>query len=317
MSTEAQPLNKKQIREVLAEGKINHHGRGRTAAEKQRDYAEYYERKKIVFEAEDRNEEYLVLFLASDGNNPNKEKKFYNMGGNSALIYAYDIGPMIGRNNVIIKPDLDNGYYKFKRGMVSVADLALLTEKLKQVGIERVPRDNDDLIVYFKLKRKYSKDDIKGLIAMHRDEVKEVNKILYTNVVFPDIHKQTMDLRTTVYHKLLKIARTDREILQDKILGPVFAITDTYALMAHGDMDVREAGEKMVVNIDILMDRMSMIMDLQLLEISSMARMGKIAAGLRNLVVGKMVNYRAPSGDNKSGAIEDSGEAKKSETGGK
>ena len=82
----------------------NHRGRGRTPADKREAAARYNERKKIVFEAEERNFEHLVLFLASDGDNPNTKKKFYIMGGNSAIIYAYDIAPRIGRKNVMLRP---------------------------------------------------------------------------------------------------------------------------------------------------------------------------------------------------------------------
>ena len=268
----------------------NHRGRGRTPADKREAYARYNERKKIVFEAEERNFEHLVLFLASDVYNPNTKKKFYIMGGNSAIIYAYDIAPRIGRKNVMLRPDLDNGYYKFKHGVTAVADLVLLTEKLQEIGIERVPTKNNDLIVYFRLKRKYENAEIKSLLKVHRDEVKEMNKILYTNVVFPDIHRQTMELRTVVYHKMIKMARTDREILQDRILDPVFAISDAYTLMAHGDIEVISAGVRMVEEIDILMDRVAMLSDMEFWDVAACARVGKIAAGLKNLVVGKMVN---------------------------
>ena len=73
-------------------------------------------------------------------------------------------------------------------------------------------------------------------------------------------------------------------------MEPVFALTDTYALMAHGDKEVKEAGLEMAVALDILMDRVGMLMDLEFFDVTSTARVGKIAAGLKNLVVGKMVN---------------------------
>ena len=294
-------LNKQEARRVMAEEELNrkpnHRGRGRTPAEKRESYARYNERKKIVFEAEERNNEYLVLFLASDGDIPNIKKKFYNMGGNSAIIYAYDIAPRIGRKSVVLRPDLDNGYYKFKDGMTSISDLELLTEKLAEIGIERMPIANNDLIVYFRLNRKYEKSEIKAMLKVRKDEIKAMNKILYTDVVFPDIHKQTMELRTVVYRKLLKVSRTDREVLQDWILGPVFAMSDAYTLMAHGDKEVATAGAEMVQAIDILMDRVAMLADMEFVDVTSAARMGKIAAGLKNLVVGKMVNRKSGSGD--------------------
>ncbi|MBQ3441589.1 hypothetical protein IJG27_04785 [Candidatus Saccharibacteria bacterium] len=292
----AEPLGKAAVRQKMASEDLtdkprpNHRGRGRTPAEKREVYARYNERKKIVFEAEERNTEYLVLFLASDGENPEQKKKYYVMGGNSAIIYAYDIAPRIGRKSVVLRPDLDNGHYKFKHGVTSISDLELLTAKLGELGIERMPIKNNDLIVYFRLKRKYEKDEIKALLKVHRDELKEMNKVLYTDVTFPDIHKQVMELRTVVYHKMIKMVRTDREVLQDKILEPVFKISDAYTLMAHGDREIHASGVEMAEALDILMDRVAMLSDLEFWDVATCARVGKIAAGLKNLVVGKMVN---------------------------
>ena len=288
----AEVLNKQEVRKLMAEETPtpNHRGRGRTRGEIKQDYARYNERKRKVFEAEETNFEHLILFLASDGENPNNKKKFYVMGGNSAVIYAYDIAPRIGRKDVTLRPDFDNGFYKFKNGVTSISNLELLTEKLKEIGIERLPAKGDGTIVAFRLNRKYEKSEIMALIEVRRDEVKEMNQILYTNVTFPDIHKQVMGLRTTLFRKLIRMSRTEREILQDKILEPVFEISDAYALMAHGDMGVASAGIKMRDELDILLDRVAMVADLELFSVTSAARVGKIAAGLKNLVVGKMIN---------------------------
>lgn len=123
--SESENLNKKEIRRRLAEEDLtpNHRGRGRTRGEIRRDYRRYEERKKIVVEAEKRNHTHLVLFLASDGENPEQEKKFYHMGGNSAIFYAYDIAPRIGRKDVSIRPDLDSTRQKFKKGITTISIL--------------------------------------------------------------------------------------------------------------------------------------------------------------------------------------------------
>lgn len=292
--SEADELGKKDVRKVLAEEKINpnHRGRGLSAAEKKRIYADYYKRKRIVFEAESRNNQYLVLFLASDGKIPGKEKKFYRMGGNSAIIYAYDIAPMIGRRQAEIKPDFDLGDCKFRRGMVSIGDLPLLTTLLEQKNIKRVERENDnDDVVYFKLNRVYSDDDIKALLEMHRNEREELNKIVYANVVFPDVHSKLLTLKTMTYRKVMKLDRSDRAVLQDRLLDPVLNLSAIYSQMAHNDLDVHEAAMRMMGEIDIFFDRLSFISELDLIEISSIVRLGKTATELKLLVKGKMLNY--------------------------
>ncbi len=286
---EGEILNSKDARARMASERPNHRGRGRTQSEIRKVYEEYNKRKRLAFEAMGRSKSHLVLYLASDGDNPNTTKKFYNLGGDSAVIYAYDIAPRIGKKDVILRPDLDGTSIKFKY-VTSIANLPVLTEKLKEIGVNRVPSKSGDQVVYFDLKQKYDKDQIHALLQAHRDEVAELNKILFTGVVFPDIHVLILDIREAVYHKIMKMNRADREVLESEILKPVFRLADLNALIQHGDIELAEGGKEMIKAIDILYDRVKMVEGLDLWELSSCARVGKMAAGLRNLVVGKIVN---------------------------
>ena len=296
MVSKTEDLNKQAVRKELNKNhddsapRPNHRGRGRTQAEKRKNYAEYLKRKKIVFEAEERNFEHLVLFLASDGTNPEKKRKFYIMGGNSAIIYTQEIAPRIGRKNATLRPDLDIGEYTFKYGVAAIADLEQLTEKLAEIGVKKVEKSSNDLIVYFKLKRKYEKDEIKQMLKAREKDIKEMNRILYATVVYPDINKLVMMLKTTVYHKVKQMNREDRELLRDMILEPAFSVANTYTMMAHGEKPELEAAGAMMEELDILMDRVLTLGDLQLWDISTCARVGKMAAELRVLVKGKIIN---------------------------
>lgn len=62
----------------------NSRGRGRSEAEKRESYARYRANKKKAMELEERNTRHLILFPASDADT--NAEKFYNMGGNSAII---------------------------------------------------------------------------------------------------------------------------------------------------------------------------------------------------------------------------------------
>ena len=282
-----QEARDKMVSEQLAGS--NHRGRGRTQAEIKRDYAEYNRRKRIAFEAMAKTKKHLVLYLASDGNNPNKKKKFYNMGGDSAIIFAYDLAPRTGKKDVVLRPDLDGTSVKFKY-VVSITNLPAWIEKFKKIGVIRVPADNGDTIIYFELQEEYDRDKINMLLKMHRDEVAELNKILFTEKVYPDIHMSILEIREVVYHKLMKMSRDNRVVLQEEILKPVFRLADLNTLMQHGDMETLEAGKEIVKAVDILYDRIKMVEGLGLWELSSCARLGKLAAGLRQQVVGKIIN---------------------------
>lgn len=283
-------INKIKVRETLV--KANHRGRGRTDAEKKRDYAEYRERKKKVYEFEKKDTNHLMLFLASDGKRPDQKKKFYIMGGKSAVVYVFEIAPRIGRKSAELKPDTDiDSECKFKHVAV-IANLPVLTDKLKEIGIKRVPVKGikDDSIVSFELLQKYEPNDIKQMLKTYNAEIVELNNILYPKVLYPDIHKQILMLKTTVYHKTKNLPHEHREILQDKILNPVFLLVDTYAMMTHDCMDEVEAANEILKQASIMRERVSLMQELQLWEVSTCAKIGKILAEINILTKGKIIN---------------------------
>lgn len=86
-------LSKKEVRAVVY-ADINHRVSGRTPKEKREQYARYRKIKKRAQDFESTNQQYLVLFPASDIN-LNKIEKFYNMGWFSAKLEFLVSGPTI------------------------------------------------------------------------------------------------------------------------------------------------------------------------------------------------------------------------------
>ena len=95
----------------------NSRGRGRSEAEKRESYARYRANKKLAMQLETRNTRYLILFPASDADT--NAEKFYNMAGNSAIIYCHEIGPRLKRKPVL-RRDMDLGPDRFHSGVCSV-----------------------------------------------------------------------------------------------------------------------------------------------------------------------------------------------------
>ena len=297
MTEKAEPLGKKAVRASFAGdagGELprqNHRLRGMTKREKKREYAEYAKRKKVVYDFEQRNTKYLVLFLASDGNNPEKKQKFYLMGGNSAMIYAYDIAPRIGRKTPAIRSDLDFTDERFEDGMCSIMGIETLEDKLAGIGIHRDKKyDKKDLIIFFKLNHEYTKDDIKQMSKIRKNEIKKVNTTLFAKVIYPDVHKLILSLQASIYHKTMNISRDHREVLREQILGPMFTLANEYTLMAHGARDELEAGNRMLDAIYILMMRVRFLQDLELWDVATCAKIGKELAMLEITIKGKIIN---------------------------
>ena len=167
----------------------NSRGRGRSEAEKRESYARYRANKKKAMELEERNTRHLILFPASDADT--NAEKFYNMGGNSAIIYCHEIGPRLKRKPVL-RRDMDLGGERFHSGVCSISNLAVLEQKLMEIGVKR-QEDYGDLVI-FKLARGYPKDEIREMLKQEQAKLDSLNKLLYAEVLFPDIHRQLIEL---------------------------------------------------------------------------------------------------------------------------
>ena len=282
-------LNKKEVREELRGGH-NSRGRGRSEAEKRESYARYRENKKKVIELEARNKEYLILWPASDVDT-NEKNKFYNMGGNSAIIYVHEIAPRIGRKNATLRHDLDLGTEKFHSGFCSIANLELLQNKLKMIGIKRVKVKAMPELVFFKLNRSYEHDEIKMMLREEQKRLDELNSLLYSKVLFPEIHRLMLDLIKLVPSKVKNMPdKVYRGMFGDRAVEAVLKLNEIYTQMAHGDMEELVAGKEMLITLDVLAVRISALNESQQWEVSSLIRIAEKICMLRQLITGKIIN---------------------------
>lgn len=284
-------LSKAEARQIMAEEKSGKKSRGRSDAEKAKDYRRYEDRKRAAREAMKKTTDHLVLVLASDGERPDQKKKFYVLGDNSAFIYAYDLAPRMGRKKVNLRPDLDPTETHFSK-VTMIVDLDKFTKEMEKIGAKRIPSKAGDLIVYFKLPHEYTEEMIRNLRKMYEDEIKELNDICFTDKVYPSVHTLIHNIRDMMYHKLMRIDRTHRELFWQRMMDPVFMLSDTNTLAQHGDISAEEAGTEMLRAIYLLYDRISMAQELDLFEISTCAKIGQATAKLKNIVMGEIVNSK-------------------------
>ena len=287
-------LNKKEVREALhgditISEQLNRRGRGRTPAEKRAAYAKYNKLKKKVVELEKTNTKYLILFPASDAD-VNEKYKFYNMGGNSAIIYCHEIGPRIKRTPTL-RRDMDNGNdnEKFHSGICSIADLSKLESKLKEIGIERIATKNEDLVV-FGLRREYLAREIREMLKEEQKRLDNLNKLIYSKVLYPDIHRQILELKRIIPAKIKNMDKTYRGVVGMKLIDSLVDLIEIYSQMAHGDLEQKEAGRTMMLKLDLMLAIVSMLNELKLWEVSACVRVATVIVGLKKLIKGKILN---------------------------
>lgn len=284
-------LNKSEIRKVLHGNNsvYNKRGRGRSPEERRKSYAKYRETKKRAIELERTNTKYLILWPASD-KDINKEHQFYNMGGTSAIIYVHEIGPRIKRKPVL-RHDMDNGNKneKFYSGICSVADLTKLTEKLKTINIERAKIEDEDL-VFFKLNREYSANEVREMLKQEQKRIDALNKVIYSKVLHPDIHKQVLELKKLIPPKIKNMDKTYRDVVGMEMIRTLMNLIRLYSQMAHGDIEEKEGAQKMMLEADMILEEISLLNELKLWEVVFCVRVADITNGMRQLLKGKILN---------------------------
>lgn len=280
-------ISKQKVREALY-GEHNSRGRGRSQAEKRKSYGEYRDRKKKVYEFEATNTQYLALYPASDKDT--NKKKFYNMGGTSAIIYVHEIGPRIGRKPVL-RTDLDNGKdnEKFRSGITSIADLGALEVKLAEIGIKRVKTKDQDLIL-FKLKREYPASEVKAMLREESKRIENLNKLIYSNVLYPDVHRQILELKKLIPVKVKNMDKTYRETIGYKMIDALMGTVTAYSQLAHGDIPEVEGAKRILLETDVMLSVVGIFAELQLWELSTCIRLAENIAGLRQLTKGRIIN---------------------------
>lgn len=63
-------------------------------------------------------------------------------------------------------------------------------------------KDDDDLII-FKLHREYPKEEVREMLKQEQKDLDNLNKLLYSKVLYPDIHRQMIELKKScqlLYH---------------------------------------------------------------------------------------------------------------------
>ena len=226
-------LNMSEVRKILHD-EHNARCRGRSDAEKRVSYDNYRRTKKKVIELERKNLGYLILFPASDKDT--NKRKFYNMGGNSAIIYVHELAPRIKRK-AVLRRDMDscNDDEKFHCGICSVLDIDGLETRLAEIGVKRLDMQGE--LIFFKLAREYSRDEIRNMLKIEQKRLDALNKVLYSNVLYPDIHRQILELKRIIPSKVKNMDKIYREIIGQEAIKSLMILVKYYTQMAHGDIN--------------------------------------------------------------------------------
>lgn len=130
-------------------------------------------------------------------------------------------------------------------------------------------RINHGDLVIFKLAREYPKDEIREMLKQEQVRLDALNKLIYSEVLFPDIHRQIIELKRLVPAKVKNMDKTYRDVIGIRIMEPLMEVVRNYTEMAHGDVDAKTAGGKMMLELDMMLAEISILDELKLWGIST------------------------------------------------
>ena len=271
----------------------NHRDRGLTRGEKRKARDAYTRRKAQVYEVEQDNHKLLIIFKASSVSR-RIESQYYILGGNSAVIFAGDIGGRLNRSPKL-RADTDNGKYKFENGVVFVRNLPKLMKELEALGLKRQKLSKqwaDDEIVCYRLNREYTDAEIRGILKEREAELEKNNNTIYPKVVYPEVHKYIITISDYMLPKVIRLDSNCREVIGRDIANTVMKLTKTYSRMMRGEMSNGEGRYELLCIVDDLFALVKIMMDLGKWELSSCARMGEQIDKLRRAIKATITQER-------------------------
>ncbi|MDO4508147.1 MAG: hypothetical protein Q4B65_02055 [Candidatus Saccharibacteria bacterium] len=269
--------SKKEVREYL--------NRGSTVENRDR-YRKYRATKKRVFELEAVNRKHLYFFPASDFET--NKKKFYIVGGASAIILTQELAPRM-KIKKQLRRDNDLGDYKFYNGVCSTSDIESLAKKLAEIGVKREKGEDEDGLIIFKLAREYEKAEVREMLKRSELELEKLNQLVYPEIVFPDVHKLALKLKREIPPKMSKLPVYYRDTFGRDFYRALSDLTNAYVFLTRGHFTREEAGDKIILSIDKMLNIVSSLNEIRAWEISTCARISALLVDLQALVKGKIL----------------------------
>lgn len=192
--------------------------------------------KEIVFAMERDNYDKIIAFASSQG--------YYKLGGNSALMYYYDIAKKIGRSPTL---HIDFDFYStFRDGIVSIRPIEKFVVDMERNGYKAIEELEDGRIIVFSMPSKMTPEYLERLRKTEENKIKEIHKMVTTNIVWPDVNRELDGLMRVGSNNVRKMETAARECLGFRLLDNILAITKSYYDICNERVDAKEEIPRML-----------------------------------------------------------------------
>lgn len=237
--------------------------------------AEYYRGKRLALILEEKNNSKLILFPSLGGS----EREWYKMGGVSALIYKYRIGPRLGRKPKIQRDN--DKRERFINGITSIHWLEKFSEVMKGIGYEKYDVGEYG-VVSFDLGQKFSEVEIRELREQGRRERELFQDMVKPVRSFPEIYAHFIQLAQILPKKVQKMEMVQRELFGKHLALNLVKIGEIYYRLTDGLMNEKDAKIALEKTINDMLAVLVIIDEAGLMPEVGLLRIGTILADLKD-----------------------------------
>ena len=223
---------------------------------------EAYDRlKRKVKRLENKNFSKLILFESGG--------EWYEMGGNSLLIYAFEIMKPFFHKKVGILRDTDYGTVTFPDGVISFRGTEAIERRLKTADVLKERREGGGAVI-FELTFSVTPDTIIGRRAELKTEAERVNRLIRPQVAIePEIYTTLRHIQGKTYTAMRKSAPLDRAYNGNLIAAEGREMMKLYLKINNGTASEAEGWRELLRRVSDLMLEVSFCVELNIWETST------------------------------------------------
>lgn len=215
---------------------------------------------------------------------------WYKMGNFSALCYAYELGPRMGRKEIKVFADRDERVAKMQY-IVSINSIELLKTKMAELGYTDF-KDYEDGIVAFDLKHKYTEQDIEIWRGVEGQKQSRVNEVILPKQVIPAIGGGIINLMQRGLPRLKNLERAYFELAGKQMGKDIIEMMVVYHNFADGVIDARQAGEKLQQLCYRLKSEIEALREVHAMTTTACLELGTEIANLKEVIEKKCLNLK-------------------------
>ena len=236
--------------------------------------AAYAKRKAHVMLLEEFNDDSIIVFKSID-------EPWHKIGWNSALIYAYDVAIRACKKKDLptIRKDTDHEV-RSPDGIIFLRSLKKFINRLRDIGImdyEEMP----DGIYIFKVKKKYTKTEIKEFRNLKYQSGDELLSMSAEKRVYPELRGLIVKATATILPKCKKIHNFYQMTLGKHVADAISDMNYAYFDLANRRGEKKDHLVRIVESANLVLADLTMLQELGLWHPIEMVEAGSLMVDIK------------------------------------